>query len=479
MAVELVYLIPEITVLLTALAVLVLDMFLPDERKPEILAGVSIAGLMIAFAFAVNMLGERVVIMTGMYVVDAFGTVLKSAILFGSVFSLLLGVGYLRKPNSQPGEYDFLMLVSTFGMLIMCGSVNLLVTFMGIQLTSIPLYILTGFKRGNVKSGEAALKYFLLGIMTAAVTLYGMSLIYGLTGTLQLPVIAGRLTQIRPDNPVLFIGMVFLIAGFSFKIAAVPFHFWAPDVYEGAPTCVSSFIAAVPKIAGFAVLARLVFTAFPEFTAQWMGLLAVMSVLTMVTGNILAIPQANIKRMLAFSGIAHVGYALITLAVPSHNSLGALVFYMFAYGAMTGGAWAVVTAVGRAIHDNRVESFAGLASRAPVLAAAMTVFMLSMVGFPLTAGFVAKFLVFSAAVQKDYVWLAVVGVLNSVLSLFYYLNVIRQMYFKPSLKKSKVKVSALVWVIIGAAITVTVLMGVFPEPFVHLARSISLLYAKI
>lgn len=479
MAAELGFLTPEITVLATALAVLVFDMLLPNKRKPEILAAVSVTGLAAAFLFAVNLVGERVVIMSGMYVLDTFGLVVKSAVLFGAGLALLLGVGFLSRPDSHPGEYDFLLLVSTFGMLIMCGSVNLLVTFLGIQLTSVPLYILTGFKRQDIKSSEAALKYFLLGVLTAAVTLYGMSLIYGLSGTLQMPEIASRLARISPDDPVLFLGLVFLVAGFSFKIAAVPFHFWAPDVYQGAPTSVSSFIAAVPKIAGFAVLTRLVFTAFPQFTIQWTGLLAMMSVLTMLTGNILAMPQKDIKRMLAFSGIAHVGYIMIALVAPSQNALGALAFYLLAYGGMTGGAWAVVTAVGRATHDHRIESFSGLGSRAPVLAVFMTVFMLSMIGFPLTAGFAAKLLVFSAAVEHGYLWLAIVGVLNSVLSLYYYLNIVRHMYFKPALGKARVKVSALVWLIIGVAITVTVAMGTYPEPFIRLARSLSLLYARI
>ena len=476
---EIFYLIPELTVLLTALVVLMLDLVVKEDKKPMTLAAVSVAGLVAAAGLAMSLLNERATIMADMFVIDSFGIVFKAAILIGAALSIMLAVGFLQRPHSHPGEYNFLILASTLGMMVMTGSSNLLLAFLGIQLTSIPLYILAGFKRNDAKSSEAALKYFLLGVLTAAVMLFGMSMIYGLTGTLHLPTIAARLASVKSDNPVLFLGMVFVISGFSFKIAAVPFHFWAPDVYEGAPTCVTSFIAAVPKIAGFAVLVRLVFTAFPALDIQWMGLLALMSVLTMVTGNIMALPQKNIKRMLAFSGIAHVGYALITLAVPSQNALGALVFYMLAYGAMTAGAFTVVTAVGRASTEHEISSFAGLGSRAPLLAAALMVFLLSMLGFPLTAGFTGKFLVFSAAIQKGYVWLALIGVINSVISLYYYFGVVRQMYLTPAQSDTPIKTSWLVWIVIAVALTVTLVMGIYPEPFIHLTRSVSLLYTRV
>jgi NADH-quinone oxidoreductase subunit N len=475
---EFIYLIPEIIVLATALLILMLDLVVPDRRKPMVLAWTSVAGLVAAAAFAANLFGERVIVTADMFVIDSFGIVLKMVLLIGSALSILLAVGFLQRPKSHPGEYNFLILASTLGMMIMTGSNNLLLAFLGIQLTSIPLYILAGFKRSDAKSSEAALKYFLLGVLTAALMLYGMSMLYGLTGTLNLTTIAQRLTAKKPNDPVLFLGMVFIIAGFSFKIAAVPFHFWAPDVYEGSPTCVTAFIAAVPKIAGFAVLVRLVYTAFPALTAQWTGLLALMAVLTMVTGNIMAIPQKNIKRMLAFSGIAHVGYMLIALAVPGPNALGALVFYLIAYSAMTAGALTIVVAVGRVTHEHQINSFAGLGSRAPLLAAAMTAFLLSMLGFPLTAGFAGKFLLFGAAIEKHYLWLALVGVVNSVISLYYYFGVVRQMYLTPSRSSAEMTVHWLVWLVIAAALAVTFVMGIYPEPFIHLTRNLFILFAR-
>lgn len=475
---EIIFLLPEITVLATALLILILDLLLPDKRKPMALAWTSVAGLAAAAAFSFNLAGSRASVMADMFFIDSFGVVLKAVLLTGSALSILLAVGFLARPKSHPGEYNFLILASTLGMMIMTGSNNLLLAFLGVQLTSIPLYILAGFKRNDAKSSEAALKYFLLGVLTSALMLYGMSMLYGLTGTLNLTTIASRLATIKTNDPVLFMGMVFIIAGFSFKIAAVPFHFWAPDVYEGSPTCVTAFIAAVPKIAGFAVLVRLVFTAFPALTAQWTGLMALMAVLTMVTGNIMAIPQKNIKRMLAFSGIAHVGYILITLAVPGQNALGALAFYLLAYSAMTAGAFTVVVALGRVTHEHQIASFAGLGSRAPLLAASMTVFLLSMLGFPLTAGFAGKFLVFGAAVEKHYLWLALVGVVNSVISLYYYFGVVRQMYLVPAKSETKVTVHWLVWLLIGIAVVVTFVLGVYPEPFIHLTRNLSVLFAR-
>lgn len=475
---EFIYLIPEMLVLAAGLLILILDLVVPERPKPFVLALTAVAGLAAAACFTVNLFGERVIVMADMFVIDSFGIALKTVLLIGSALSILLAIGFLQRPKSNSGEYNFLILASTLGMMIMTGSGNLLVAFLGIQLTSIPLYILAGFKRNDTKSSEAALKYFLLGVLTAAMMLYGMSLVYGLTGSLNLPVIAERLASLKSNNPVLFLGMVFIIAGFSFKIAAVPFHFWAPDVYEGAPTCVTAFISVVPKIAGFAVLVRLMFTAFPALTMQWTGLMALMAVLTMVTGNIMAIPQKNIKRMLAFSGIAHMGYALVALAVPGHNALGALVFYLISYAAMTGGAFTIVVAVGRVTHEHQISGFAGLGTRAPLLAAAMLVFLLSLLGFPLTAGFAAKFFVFGAAVENHYLWLALIGVINGVISLYYYFGVVKQMYFVPAPSKAKLKVSGLVWLNISVAIAVTFWLGVYPEPIIRLSRELVVLFAR-
>ncbi len=474
---ELIYLTPELIVLATALLVLTVDLFLAEEHKGK-LGLIAIAGLWLAAIFTGLLFGERVVIMADMFVVDSFGIIMKLIVLISAGLALMIGVDYLKRPNAKQGEWYFLALASVLGMIVMTGTSNLLVAFLGIQLTSVPLYILTGIKRGNAESAEASLKYFLLGIITAAIMLFGMSLMYGLTGSLHLPVIARHLAGIDPRNKVLFLGMVFIISGFSFKIAAVPFHFWAPDVYEGAPTPVAAFIAAVPKVAGFAILVRLVYTAFPSYNIQWMGLFALMSVLTMVTGNLLALPQRNIKRMLAFSGIAHVGYMLMALAVGGRPAMGALVFYAAAYSAMNLGAFAIIVAVGRINREHQVATFAGLATRSPWTAASMTFLLLSMMGFPFTAGFMGKLFLFGAAVEKGYLWLAVVGAVNSVVAVVYYLGVIRQMYFEKPHTDKTFNVPLFLAVVIAVAVIVTLIMGVYPEPFIHLARSLSLLNAR-
>lgn len=471
---QFIYLLPEIIVLVAALLVLVADLFLPEKHKGKIVA-IPAAGFVLAAIDASLFFGERVTIMSDMFVVDSFSVVMKIIVLVSAFLALFIGVDYLTRPNAKQGEWYFLITASVLGMMIMTGTSHLLVAFLGIQLTSIPLYILTGFKKGNLKSSEAALKYFLLGIITAAVTLYGMSLIYGLTGSLHMPAIAAQLAKVDPKNAVLFMGMVFIIAGFSFKIAAVPFHFWAPDVYEGAPTPIAAFIAAVPKVAGFAILTRLIFTAFPEFNVQWMGLFAFLSVLTMTTGNLLALPQKNIKRMLAFSGIAHVGYMLIALAVGSKLALGSLVFYAAAYSIMNIGAFAITVALGRVNREHQVATFAGLGSRSPLTAAAMTLFLLSMMGFPLTAGFAGKLFLFSAAVEKGLTWLAIVGAVNSVISVFYYLRIVRQMYFEKSHTDKPFTMPAALIAVIAAAVIITLAMGLYPEPFISLARSLALI----
>lgn len=468
---------PELTVLTTGLLVLVVELFISEKNK-RYLGFLSIAGLWLAAVFAVRLIGTQASLLGDMFAVDSFALVLKTVMLIASSLAVLLALDFLNYPNSKQGEYYCLLLFSTLGMSIVASASNLIAVFVGIQLASVPLYILAGFERFDLKSNEAALKYFLLGVLTAGVTLYGLSLVYGLTGTLNLSEIATRLLKLSPNDPVLFIGMTFVVSGLTFKIAAVPFHFWAPDTYEGAPTPVTAFIAAVPKVAGFAALIRLIFTAFPEFSAQWVGLFGLGAILTMLTGNILAIPQKNIKRMLAFSGIAHVGYILIGLAVTNEHALAGMLFYLVAYSAMNLGAFAVVIALGRSSPESQIEDYAGLSQRAPLLAGAMAVFMISLVGFPTTAGFVGKLLIFGAAIEKGYVWLAIAGVINSVISLYYYLNVIRHMYFMPPKVSKPVVVPAAIWAVIGVAVVLVFGLGLAFEPLIELTRSVTLLHVR-
>lgn len=477
MGINLYYLAPELIVLSTALLILTVELFLKEEQK-GILAYMAVAGLWLAALFSARFIGVQVTLLGKMFVLDSFGLVLKILILVASSLAIFLAIDFLSFPGSKQGEYYCLMLFSVLGMMIITAASNLIAIFVGIQLASVPLYILAGFQKFDLKSNEAALKYFLLGILTAGVTLYGLSLIYGLTGTLNLAEIAERLLHINLNDPVLFIGMTFIVSGLTFKIAAVPFHFWAPDTYEGAPTPVTAFIAAVPKVAGFAALVRLIFTAFPEFTPQWVGLFGLASILTMLTGNILAIPQRNIKRMLAFSGIAHVGYILIGLAVTNEHALSGMIFYLISYAAVTLGAFAVVIGLGRTSPENQIEDYAGLSERAPLLAGAMAIFFLCLVGFPTTSGFISKFLVFGAAIEKGYAWLALVGVLNSVISLYYYLNVVRHMYFMPPKEKTPVKVPWRIGAVIATAVVTVMSLGLYPEPFIHLVRSITLINVR-
>ncbi len=475
---DLYYLAPELVVLGTALLVLIVDLFLKEEKK-RFLAHISIGGLLIAAVLSFSFFKVRASILGNMFILDSFGLILKILILFSSILAIFLALDFLNHPGSKQGEYYSLLLFSTLGMIIITGASNLITIFVGIQLISVPLYVLAGFEKFDPKSNEAALKYFLLGILTAAVTLYGLSLVYGLTGTLNLVEIGENLLQGGISDPVFYLGMTFVIVGLTFKIAAVPFHFWAPDTYEGAPTPVSAFIAAVPKVAGFAALVRLIFTAFPNFAPEWVGLFSLISVLTMFTGNLLAIPQQNIKRMLAFSGIAHVGYILIALAVGNKHALEGIVFYLISYATMNLGTFAVVIGVEKINPENSIPGYAGLYERAPLIALTMTVFLISLVGFPTTSGFISKFLIFEAAIEKGYAWLAIIGVINTVISLYYYINVARYMYFFPAKEKGSLRVGGYVWVTIILSLLAVLVMGLFPEPFIRLARSLTLMFVNL
>jgi NADH-quinone oxidoreductase subunit N len=477
---ELIYLAPEIIVVVMAMAILGLDLLLNNKNKALWLTGVSVAGFALAALSAAPLFGERVVLMSGMFIVDTFGLIMKIIILLGALLSVLLAAGLIRRPQAKPGEYIFLLSAATVGMMLMTGAANLLTVFLSVQLASIPLYVMTGFLPGDKRSVEAALKYLLLGVMAAAVTLFGMSFVYGITGNLGLAAIAESMAAAKNIDTMLILGLVFVVAGISFKIAAVPFHFWAPDVYEGAPTAVSAFIAAVPKVAGFAVLTRLVLTAFPSAAAQWTALFALLSILSMILGNIMAIPQKNIKRLLAFAGITHVGYMLIALAAPGQRSVTALIFYLLVYMIMTVGMFAMTIAVcGESNENDTISAFTGLGRRAPLAAAGTTVLLLSMFGFPLTGGFIAKLLLFGAAVDKGMTWLAIIGVVNGVISFYYYFGIIREMYLREPGKKRAPVFTYLNAIVIIAAVILTILLGIFPEPVLRLVQGASLVFTNL
>ncbi|MGH7424323.1 MAG: NADH-quinone oxidoreductase subunit N, partial [Candidatus Methylomirabilales bacterium] len=355
-------------------------------------------------------LGQPVSAFSGMYLVDNFALFFKAVFLISTLFVILMSINYLQLERVPVGEFYAVLLFSTLGMMFIASGGNLLSLYVGLETMSISIYVLAGFLKRDRKSNEAALKYLLMGAFTSGVILYGIALLYGLTGTLDIKQTAATLVQIKLSNPALLLAMVMLTAGFGFKIAAVPFHMYVPDVYEGAMTTVTAFLAVGSEAAGVAALLRVFLGAIPQIQGDWAVLFWILSVLTMTVGNVLAMAQRNMKRMLAYSSIAHIGYVLIGFVVGTEQGISAMLLYVLIYEFMTAGAFAMVIYLRtETVKGDLIEDFAGLARVRPVAAAAMVIFLMSLTGIPPTAGFVGKFYLFGAAINSGYIWLAVVA----------------------------------------------------------------------
>ena len=485
---------PVLIVAAYGLVVLVMSPFL--RERPSALAWFSALGLVMAGWASARQWGMRASTAYGLVRVDEYSVFFNIVFLVVGLLAVLVSIRYLQRQGSHYGEYYALMLLSVAGMMTMAASDNLLVIFVGLELLSIPLYVLAGLTRTRARSVESSLKYFLLGAFSTGFIVYGLAFIYGATGTLDLRRVAdlapGRAGA--PPDATLLLGVGLLLVGFSFKIAAVPFHFWAPDVYQGAPTTVAGFMAAGTKAAAFAALVRILGTGLAGSAETWTGLVVVLSILTMTVANLAALVQTNIKRLLAYSSIAHAGYLLIPVATlgtafagargagrstVAGDAVQALGFYLLSYAFMTVGAFAVAALVGRDGPEGEegysLGAYAGLARRRPFLAAAMAVFLLSLAGLPPTAGFIAKFYVFKAALRGGAVFLAVVGLLNSVVAAGYYLRVIVAMYMKEPAAEPAEQPAA-PGLASGAALAIavagTLYLGVLPGRLLDAARSL-------
>jgi NADH-quinone oxidoreductase subunit N len=425
-------LLPAVQVLLTALVVLVRDLFIQEEKPKGYLAFLSLIGIGLAVAEAVALWGVHESAFNDGVVLDSFALFFSLIFLLVGALTILSSTPYIRQAAIQEGEYYALILFSILGMMIMVAANDLLVFFLGLETMSVAVYVLTGMWRSNARSSEAAMKYFLMGAFATGFLLYGIALIYGATGSTNLNVIADYLVEQPAEWPLYLIGGGFLLlVGFAFKVGAVPFHFWVPDVYEGAPTPVTGFMSVAVKAAAFAAWMRILTHKLSPLDSDWTAPLWILAVATMTFGNLLAIGQTSVKRMLAYSSIAHAGYLLIPLVVGEEWGGMPLLYYVAAYAFMTFGAFAVLSCLAES--DNPRESyhdFAGLGFKRPFLGLAMSLFMLSLAGFPPLGGFVGKFYVFRSAVLAGYLGLAVIGVLNSVLSVAYYLRVIVAMYME-------------------------------------------------
>jgi len=468
---------PETIVVITALAVLAIDLVVMRGQSlaDRFLIEGSFAcfGCLAAIFFMVN-LEFHGRLYAGMMVSDALTPLLKSALLILTMFTVF--ISFNGKFTEHVGEYLALILLATTGMMFMVSTENLLMVFVSLELTSLSLYILTAFNKHSAPSAEAALKYFLFGGMAAAFTLFGLSLVYGLSGSIYLPEIAAKLSGQGMD-PVLALALVMTVIGLGFKVAAVPFHLWAPDAYQGAPTPSAALIASGSKVASFFLLARVMMAGFAggegsagwqDFVAGWTPLLAVLAVFSMLLGNLAAIAQSNVKRLLAYSAIAHGGYALLAVLSNTPQGVASLVYYTATYGLTVIGAFGVIAVVEAAAGDAKMTSLAGLSRRAPGLSLCMMIFMLSLAGIPPLAGFFGKFYLFvaaaSAAKDLGLLWLVIFAIAMSAVSLYYYLQVLKQIYVVKSPNEGEgISVPLVPMIALGLMAVLVLLLGCVPD----------------
>jgi NADH-quinone oxidoreductase subunit N len=475
------YLLPEIVLTVGALILLLADLIVPRDKQ-SVLAWVALAVLAATGAALVPVADAHVQISHGLMAVDRFALFFKVIFLGSAALTVLMSVRYLEVEGTRAGEYYFLILCATLGMMFMAGGTDLITLFVGLETMAIAFYILAGFLKPSRRSNEAAVKYFLLGAFSLGILLYGMSILYGLSGTTNLRSIATALSGQERD-PRLVLAVILVVAGMGFKIAAVPFHMWAPDVYEGAPTPITGFLSVGSKAASFAMLLRIFVESLPAMRVTaalgsagpaigWSTLFYVLAVVSMTVGNFAALTQSNLKRMLAYSSIAHAGYLLIGVVAGTTRGYTAMLIYLFVYGFMQLGAFGVLAMLRRtdSIGDE-LKDLNGLYFRNPFAAIAMLLFMLSLGGVPPTAGFMGKLWLFGAAIDSGYVWLAVIGVLNSAVSLYYYIRIVVFMWLKNEPTGSAPVTSPTYALVLGVAVAAILLFGVYPQPLFQFAQA--------
>ena len=466
---------PEIV--LTGVLVVVLLADLVFERDKWLIPSLTGIGVLAALVPVLTLAldGTDRVMFDGAYVVDDFALVMKALFLIAGYVVILLSTNYIAEGDYHEGEYYFLLLSSLLGMSVMASARDLVSIFVALELLSIPAYMLAAWRKRDLKGNEAGLKYYLMGVFASAVLLYGMSLLYGVTGSTLLTEIGAQIGAKPSSVPFITLGILFIIVGFGFKVSAVPFHTWAPDTYEGAPTPIASFLAVASKAAGFVALLSLVFLAFPGRSDVVEPLMWILAAVTMTVGNLIALRQTNIVRLLAYSSVAQAGFMLAPLAVvgdAGEEALTAVVVYLLIYTAMNLGAFAVVIAVARRTGSGEIDSYRGLFQYSPALAVLMSVFLFALAGIPPLAGWVAKFVVFRALLSAETVSgavLAVVVAVNSVIALFYYANVARLMWFQdaPEGETTSIRVPFSLSAALGIAVLGTLAFGIFPGLVTH------------
>ena len=463
---------PEIALLVLASTVLLVDLYLTDSQK-GVNHTLTLIGLLIAIGItgAVGG-GERQVVFDGTYVRDGMGDVLKVLILIVGLFAFVYSKDWLRDRDMLNGEYYVLGLFALLGMMIMVSANSLLTVYLGLELLALCLYAMVAFDRDSKGGAEAAMKYFVLGALGSGMLLYGMSMIYGATGSLELGTVASAVSEQGMQNKVLVFGLAFLVIGIGFKFGAVPFHMWVPDIYQGAPTPVVLFLSSAPKIAAFALAMRLLVDGLGGLHVHWQGMLMILAVLSMGLGNVIAIAQSNIKRMLAYSTISHVGFIFLGLLAGTPGGYAAAMFYAIVYALMAAGAFGVLLLLSRKGFDaENLDDLKGLNDRDSWYAAMMALIMFSMAGVPPTVGFMAKLLVLEAVVQVDLWWLALVGVFFSIIGAFYYLRVIKLMYFDKPVTDEPLTVGAGARVALSVNGIAMLVLGIFPAVLLSVCQA--------
>ncbi|QGG48153.1 NADH-quinone oxidoreductase subunit N [Heliorestis convoluta] len=448
------------------IGLLVLTILSPREKGHQGIGYAAVLGMFgilvaLTFQYGINETTFREI-----WIVDDFAVFMKQVFLISAILVTLTSMQYISTLPRYHGEFFVMIVFATLGMMVMASANDLITLFVGMELMTVTFFVLVSFILGNGRSSEAGMKYLILGAMSTAIMLYGMSLLYGLTGTTIIPELMERLTW----SPALAVAVIMIIAGFGFKIATIPFHMWSPDIYEGAPTPITAFLAVASKAAGFAVMIRLFIQGVPTTGVDWIVIIAGLALVTMIFGNIIAIPQTNIKRMLAYSSIAQAGYLLVGLMAADVAGIKSILFYTMIYVFANIGAFAVVTVVGKELGSYKISDYAGLAQRQPLLATVMTISLLSLAGIPPLAGFVGKLYLFAAIMDQGILWPAFVGFVMSMISVYYYLNVCLYMWRDDPTDERPIHVSGAIKFTVVISMVVTLVLGVYPQPLAEMAN---------
>src|SRR3989441_11502206 len=459
---------PELELLAFGMAILLGDLVVERKRT---LGLVALLGIAVSGVFLFRLRNVEIAAYGGLFVLDHFSMFFKLVFLIAAALSIAISLKYLDIERENHGEYYALILFATVGMMFMAGAVDLVTLYSSLETMAISTYILVGFLRSSQRSNEASMKYFLLGAFSSGILLYGMSLLYGLSGSTKFADIAEALSRRPPNDPISLLAMITLSAGLFFKIAAVPFHQWTPDAYEGAPTSITAFMSVAVKAASFAMMIRIFMVAIYPLRPHWVVIMAVISVITMTVGNIAAITQSNIKRMLAYSSISHAGYILLGLIAGNQTGMVAVAIYLLIYTFTNLGAWAVIVALRRRdVIGEHIDEMSGLFFRHPAASILMLIFLLSLAGIPPTAGFIAKYYLFAAAIPTGHNVLAVIAVLNAAISIYFYLRIVVAMFMRDATERTGLTYAPGLTMTLAIATVFTLLIGVYPDPFIAMAR---------